>query len=345
MRKLACFTFVVVLAAALFSGCHSAKGKTSQEVSGRIVIYTSMYEDVIKSVREDLRKRFPDLSIDFVFGGTGALQAKIASEMAANKLGCDILMVADPAYSLELKEKGVLHPYISREAFNLAYEYDVPGYWYPVRISNMVLAYNPARNARNSVPNSFYEFAHDERVKGAVSMSNPVTSGTSMAAITALKDRYGYEYFDALSEQGVVIESGAVAVAKLETGERKVAMILEESILKVRQEEKSNLEVIYPMDGAIIIPSAIMIVNNHWNANKNTLAAEAIVDWFLGVDGQNSIVNGWMRSVLRNFQRLPFDAAPIDEMRGGITTVNWDNVLSQKNEIQDKFEEMVIYKK
>jgi iron(III) transport system substrate-binding protein len=55
-------------------------------------------------------------------------------------------------------------------------------------------------------------------------------------------------------------------------------MILEESVLKKREEEASKLEVIYPTDGTIIIPSTIMTVAEKWSANKNTKAAEAVTD-------------------------------------------------------------------
>jgi len=90
-----------------------------------------------------------------------------------------MLLIADPSYSLELKGKGMLHRYISAETGNLAFDYDKEGCWYPVRISNMVLAYNPAKNNKNNVPNSFSDFANNASVRGAVSMSNPLVSGTA----------------------------------------------------------------------------------------------------------------------------------------------------------------------
>jgi len=80
------------------------------EISGKIVIYTSMYEDIIDNVSEKLKKEFPNLEVEFFQGGTGTLQSKIIAELQANKLGCDMLMVAEPSYSLELKEKGIDSP-------------------------------------------------------------------------------------------------------------------------------------------------------------------------------------------------------------------------------------------
>jgi iron(III) transport system substrate-binding protein len=328
----------------VLSGCKKENARAASGgdagPTGKIMIYTSMYEDIIESVSKVLEKQFPNCQIEFFYGGTGNLQAKIAAEETSGKLGCDMLMVAEPSYSLELKEKGMLHPYISKEAANLAFEYDSAGYWYPVRISNMALAYNPEKKEKNSIPNSLYDFAFDAGVKGAISMGNPLTSGTAMASVTALKDKYGYEYFDALGKQDVMVESGSVALTKLETGECKVIMILEESVLKKREEEGSKLEVIYPTDGTIVVPSTIMTINDTWNANYNTQAAQIITDWFLGPEGQKAIVAGWMHSV-RNNPSPPYDAIPTEQIRANSMPVIWENVFRQREAIRTRFEESV----
>ena len=339
MKKIACFTLILALmVSTVFAGGNREK---KVKAKGNITIYTSMYGDIVKDVGKVLQMRFPDCHIEFFYGGTGTIQARIAAEQEENRLGCDILMVAEPAYSLELKENGMLHPYKSKEAANLAFDYDNDAYWYPVRISNMVLAYNPEKYPKNTIPNSFYDFIYDTNVRGAISMSNPLTSGTSFATITALRDKYGYEYFDALGRQKVILESGAIALNKLETGEYKVIMVLEESVLKKREEEKSPLEVIYPSDGAVMIPSTIMIINDNWSANRNTKAAEQITDWFLSEEGQNTIVDAWMHSVRTNFPRLPYDSIPTNQIQENSLPVNWEHCLLQGEEIQAKFEEFV----
>jgi len=335
MKKLICLLSLLVITIPFIF----ASGNKDKTPSGNIRIYTSMYEDVIKNVRIDLQRKFPKCNIEFVYGGTGRLKHMISTEKRRARLGCDILMVAEPAYSLELKNSGLLHSYMSKEAGNLAFDYDPDGFWYPVRVNNMVLAYNPARNQRNSVPNSFYDFAYDSRVRGALSMRNPNISGTSMSTLTALRDKYGYDYFTALGAQRVQIEYGtAEAIRKLETGEYKVIMILEESILQKRM-EGSTLEVIYPADGTIIIPSTVMIINNQWSANRNTRTAEAIVDWFLSEEGQNAIVAGYMHSVRKDFPRIPFGSKPTEEIMENRIHINWENNLRDRDEIIHRFEE------
>ena len=108
------FWLVLSLMALVLVACGGEKKEEAteatnpnSEISGKIVIYTSMYEDIIDNVKEKLEKEFPNLEVEFFQGGTGTLQSKIIAELQANKLGCDMLMVAEPSYSLELKEKGM----------------------------------------------------------------------------------------------------------------------------------------------------------------------------------------------------------------------------------------------
>ncbi len=316
----------------------SACGKKDKE---KVMIYTSMYEDIIASIQPILDKEFPDIDVEFFYGGTGALQAKVAAEIDSGKLGCDMLMVAEPAYSLELKEAGYLEPYKSEHAKSLAFDYDEDGYWYPVRISNMILAYNPDKYSKDEIPNSFYDFAFDSSVKGMISMSNPLTSGTAMASITGLLEKYGKEYFQALGDQNVAIESGSVALTKLETGECKVIMVLEESVLKKREEEGSKLEVIYPTDGTINVPSTIMTINDKWNANQNIEACQRITDWFLSEKGQDAIVNGWMHSVRSDYPNPPYDAIATADILKNIIPIDWVKCYKNREEIRTLFEEHV----
>ena len=81
----------------------------NEDVSGTVMIYTSMYEDIIEVMDEKLEEVFPNCDIEFFYGGTGSLQTKIAGEMETGTLGCYMMMVAEPAYSIELKEGGWLH--------------------------------------------------------------------------------------------------------------------------------------------------------------------------------------------------------------------------------------------
>ena len=343
MKKLA---GVLVLFALVFVGCKKADKKAAaSDVTGKVVIYTSMYEDVIDAVSQKLKAQFPHLEAEFFYGGTGKIQAKIAAEKDSGKLGCDMMMVAEPAYSLELKENGMLHNYMSPEAASLSFEYDKEGAWYPVRICTMVLAYNPEKYSTSDIPTTLKDFATDPRLTGYSSMSNPLTSGTAMASIVGLLDAYGEDYFVGLGKQRVAIESGSVALTKLETGECKEIMILEESVLKKRQEEGSKLAVIYPEDGVLCIPSTVMTVNEKWCANNNIKACEAVTDWLLGKDGQQCMVDGWMHSVRGDVDYVPYDSIPNKEAYAKTIPIDSEKCYKEGDSIRTAFEEHVTIKK
>ena len=356
MKKLIALLLCLCLATGALTGC-SSKGKDPvgsegsnvdqgtvdkrKELTGKVVIYTSMYEDIIEAMDKKLDEVFPNLDIEFFQGGTGTLQSKVAAEIDSGRLGCDILMVAEPSYALELKELNLLHPYKYAEADKLLFDYDPEGYWYPVRVLNMVLAYNPDKYSKDQVPNSFYDFAYDESLKGYLTMGNPLTSGTSYAAVVALLDKYGEGYIKQLGAQGIAIESGSVALTKLETGECKEIMILEESILKKREEEGSTLEVIYPTDGVISTPSPIMIIKDEYSANKNAAACEAVEEWFLSLEGQKYIVSGWMHSVRNDYPSAPYDAIPTKEIMANTISIDWEKSYKEREAIRTLFQENV----
>ena len=340
----------VLLAAIMVLGLAACGPKSSidtenleihEEVTGKVVIYTSMYQDIIEALQVTLDTVFPNCEIEFFQGGTGTIQSKVTAELEGGKLGCDILMVAEPSYALELKELGLLHAYKSPEAKNLAFDYDPDGYWYPVRISNLVLAYNPDMYSEGEVASSLYDFANNADLKGMISMSNPLTSGTALASAVALSSNYGYEYFDALAAQDVMVESGSVALTKLETGECKEIMILEESVLKKREEEGSKIACIYPTDGTIVCPSPIMTINDDMSANANSAACEVITDWFLSLEGQSAIVAGWMHSVRADYPEPPYDAIPTSEILENVMKVDWEFCYKNRSEVRTAFEERV----
>lgn len=350
MKRFLC----VALALVLLLSLNAVAFAVNEDVQGELVIYTSMYKEIVDMMDAALKQEFPNLKPGndgsfFFQAGTGNLITKIYGEMGDNRdqpLDCDMFMVAEPAFSLELKDYGYLHSFEIENADSLLrFPYDKDGYWYPVRVCNMVLAYNPEKKdewaAKGvNVPKSFRDFAYDPSLKGYISMGDPMTSGTSYAAVVALTEKYGDEYLDKLAENKVMRESGSTAIAKLQSGECAALMILEESILKYQHDEEekgntvTNLEVIYPEDGVVLIPSTVMIVAEDFSKNVNTDAAEAVARWFLTPDGQQMILKGYMHSVLKDMSDIPYHSVSTDELIRTDIGVNWEKAYHDREQIK-----------
>ncbi len=341
MKK--CLAFLLSLMLVVSLGASALA--VNEDAEGKLVIYTSMYQFAVDMMTEALQKEFPNLDVTMVQGGTGDLQTKLAGEMGDNHTGtvsCDMLMVAEPAWSLELKEYGYLEPIeIENPDQLLRFEYDPDGYWYPVRVLNMVLAYNPELNKKEDLATTFKDFAENESLKGKISMDNPLTSGTAMAAIAALSDKYGYDFFTALGNNQIMIKKGPAALEALQSGECKEIMILEESVLRVRKENESKLEVIYPDDGVILIPSTVMTIAEAKSANANIEACEAVTKWLLSDAGQAIVLAGYMHGVLKDMDGVPYDSISTDALIEKNIQIDWVRCYKQREEIRTRFQEAV----
>ena len=361
MKKLLC----TLLALAVLLSLSTAAFAADEDVEGELVIYTSMYKEVIPMIDEALKAEFPNLTPGngdsfFFQGGSNDLISKIYGEMGEKHdgaLSADLIMVAEPAFALELKDYDYLEPFTLEDAENkLRFPYDKDGYWYPVRVCNMVLAVNPeaadywAEKGVN-VPKTFKDFAFDPTLKSHISMGDPMKSGTSYAAIIALMGKYGEEYLDRLAANAVERASGSGAIAKLqgENGEYGTAalMILEESILNYRQQQEAegrevtNVAICYPEDGVILIPSPVMIVKEELSKNCNTEAAEAVAKWFLSPDGQKLILKANMHGVLKEMAETPEHSVSTDELVAKDLGVDWEKAYKEREEIKKLWSEKV----
>ena len=359
MKKILALVLVLVM---IFSLCPSAFA-VNEDVEGEIVIYSSMYQFVLDMLDEALQEEFPNLvpgneGSFFFYGGTSSLITKIYGEMETGTLDCDMMLVAEPAFSLELKEAGYLEPVeIESPDELLRFPYDEEGYWYPVRVCNMVLAYNPemvddwaAKGV--TIPQTFEAFANDPALKGYISMGNPMSSGTTFAAVASLTqdNHYGKDYLKGLAANNVMIESGSTAITKLQTGECAAIMILEESILKALKDAEdagtplTNLACIYPEDGVVLIPSTVMTVAEEHSKNVNTEACEAVEQWFLSEEAQKLILEGFMHSVFKGMKEIPHGSIDTEQLIEMDLGVDWENAYRNREAINTAWTEIVTTK-
>ncbi len=359
MKKL----FAVLLAMVMILSFGTTALAVNEDVEGELAIYSSMYQFVIDMMDEALKAEFPNLvpAFDgsfFFYGGTSSLITKIYGEMETGTLGCDMMLVAEPALSLELKEAGYLEPIaIDNPGDLLRFPYDEEGYWYPVRVCNMVLAYNPEMEADweakgVKIPHTFKDFAEDPALKGLISMGNPLTSGTTYAAVASLtqEDHYGKAFLDGLAANEVMIESGSTALTKLQTGECAAIMILEESVLKVLKEAAdagnpiTNLKCIYPDDGVVLIPSTVMTVAEDHSKDVNIEACEAVEKWLLSEPAQELILEGYMHSVFKGMEKIPYESVDTNWLIEKDFGVDWVNAYQNREAINTAWTEIVTTK-
>jgi len=98
---------------------------------------------VIADIETAFEEEYPAVDLQVYRAGTGDVMARVEEELAAGRIGADLIWVADFTVGEALKEQGVLLQYRPDEADALLPTLqDEEGYYYAARLLNMVVAYN-----------------------------------------------------------------------------------------------------------------------------------------------------------------------------------------------------------
>ncbi len=330
----------VVIAAALLIST-ACGGRTSDRQP--ITIYTSIYEHVIAGLDPVLQRAFPDIEVRWFQRGSEDVAARLNSEIAAGRIGADLVMTSDPFWYEELKEAGHLLEYRSPGAAGIPPDLNDPdGTFVTVRVPVMVVAYNRERVAAGDAPRTFRALA-DPVWRGRITMGDPNRSGSTFTAVAALARTYGWDYFEALRRNDIVAAGGNSAVLnRVVTAEKDAGFILLENVLQARQQNPdAPIEIVYPEDGAILVPSPIAIM-------KTTAAPDAarrLYDFFLSDRGQTALVGGWMYSPFEQIAPPP-GARPWRDVFA-TTLLPWTfeylrDTTRARNDIKQRFNQIVL---
>jgi iron(III) transport system substrate-binding protein len=265
----------VSCAAALsFATSARADGKKSE-----LWVYTSIYKEYASTLEAAYEKAHPDVDVQIFQAGSEKIQAKVEAEIVAKKVQADIILTSDPFWSLDLAERGLAwerpgHPAVETNYYSL-----------------MVLITHKDF-AKDKRPATFEALGKPE-LKGQVQMGSPLESGTMFSSVAYLSRKYGWDYFAKLRDNKMNATGGnAAVIQKVESGERKVGMVLLENALAAIK-RGSPLEIIYPDDGSIPVPSAQVILKDAAHRDE----AGRFADFVLGSEGQALLRAGFMYGV------------------------------------------------
>ena len=313
----------------------------SAEPTGKVMIYTSIYLHIIEQIKPVLKNKFPNLDVQWFYGGSEKVITKLVAEFEQGNTMADLILLADPAYYNALKREGRLLKYQSP---NLQYLhpgwFDKDNYYAAVRTNVMGIAYNKKLVAPKDLPKTWWDLA-DPKWKGRVGMPNPLLSGTAFVSVAGLarSPKHGWPLFEAYRKNRITCEPGNGAVeTKLLSGQLAVAMLLEENVLKAMNEGKP-LGFIHPTDGPIVVQCPIAIMKT----TKNPAAAKAVYDFFLSKDGQQAILDGWMPSVRKDMPAPKNSAMHIKEVMKFSLPMDWEALSREPEKVKEKFDKVVLH--
>lgn len=249
-----------------------------------LMVYTSCPLEIMTEIEKVFEAAHPEIDLQIYRSGTGTIVAKIAAEREAGKILADIVWVADYAYFETLKELGLLYPYDSPQAANLpAIFVDPDKCYYGARIFSMVIAYNTL--LVDEPPQRWTDLL-DPKWRGQIVSGNPQYSGSNVVATTALCLEYGLSYLRGLRENELaVVRGNSQAAAEIAAGAYMVGFTLD-NIVRGMKAQGSPIDLVYPEDGAVFLPSPIGIIKT----TEHLDAAKTFVDFVLSTAGQEALV-------------------------------------------------------
>ena len=320
------------------AGCGGTEKKAevkpaAAKPSTELTVYTSVYNGMVKEMAKPVvEQQLKDVKVNWHTEGSESVKAKLLGEMKKGKAEADLVMISDPDFYLQLKKDGKLLNYKSPEAAELAIPVDSDGAFTPIRISAMVIAVN---NDKIKEPPKSWKDLLDPKYKGKIAMPNPKVAATALAAVAALKDKYGWEYWQKLKANGVVVSKTMEMREKFGRGEYPITITMEEDVLKqIAQGVRAT--VVYPEEGSVIVPGYICILKD----TKNPEGAKKLVDWWLSRDGQLAMSLGYMHPVKFGIKE-PAGAQSLIDLRIHSLSVNWDKLAVEEKQVKEKFAEIM----
>lgn len=311
-----------------------------QETNERkVLIYTSVPSAIMSEIEAAFEREYADIDVSVYRNGTEAIVSKINAEREAGTTHADIIWVADPSYPHRLKEEGLLHAFESKHKNVLSsYLYDADGCYYAGRIITTGIAYNTNLVPPEEVPQTWNDL-WDEKWRKNLILANPLYSGMAVLTVGTLAEKYSWDYFTELRNNGAaVVQSNNTVAKKVAMGEFPIGVTID-YIVTMMHDSGSPIDLKYPEDGVVTIPSPLAILKN----SPNIKDAELFVEYILSKKGQELLVSsGAFTSV-----RLDVDPRPgtptRDEILARSIPIDWSREDEMIEQVKRRFSAIMLF--
>jgi iron(III) transport system substrate-binding protein len=195
---------------------------------------------------------------------------------------CDVFSSTDIAHYPALRKRGALARYEPENAGALAAPFHglgEDGYYYPVIASLQGMIYRNDRVTGASVPRRLTDLL-DPKWKGQIATGHPAFSGYFGQFVVAVRDLYGWEFFEKLAKNNPRIGRSAGDPITLLNGGECLLGLSAASVSLQTAEQGNPIGFVYPEDGTLLTvgPSAVLAGAPHPNAGR------LFLEWLLSME-------------------------------------------------------------
>jgi iron(III) transport system substrate-binding protein len=264
---------IVVLATLILTGLTAAQDARidAAKKEGRVVWYTSLALPSAEKVAKLFEAAHPGIKVEVHRTGSQRILQRVMQELSANIKNADVIHTSDAGHFVLLKEKKLLAKYTPAgvDGFPSGFK-DADGYYYGLRATVNVIAYNPKIVPAAEAPKTWKDLL-DPKWKGKEVTAHPGYSGVIATHVLALVQLYGWDYFKQLAQNKLMlVQSAADPAGVVASGERPVAVNGGDYSFYQAMKKGNPVEIVYPKEGVplVVSPSAITSFAPHPNAAR-----------------------------------------------------------------------------
>src|SRR5262244_3108338 len=266
---------LVLILAGLFAGrpglAQDARVEAARK-EGKVVWYTSLALSSAEKVAKLFEAAYPGIKVEVNRTGSQRILQRVMQELQANIKNVDVIHTSDAGHFVLLKDKKLLARHVPAgvDVFPAGFK-DKDRYYFGLRATVNVIAYNTQKVSAAEAPKTWKDLL-DPKWKGKLVTAHPGYSGVISTHVLALVHLYGWEYFQQLAKNNVMLVQSAVDPSGVvASGERPVAVNGGEYTFYQAKKKGNPVEIVYPKEGVplVVSPTAIAAFAPHPNAARS----------------------------------------------------------------------------
>ena len=299
----------------------------------------SFYTTVPRNLSEPMGQRFtelnPTIKVNLFQAGVETVLEKMELEIkGSGRSLADVMWLEEPAAVKQFADQGRLEPYMPKDLDNVLAVYrDPQGRFVANHVAHVFIMYNTNTFPKDKAPKSWKDLG-DRRFNKAIVLSNPAVSGTGATIVSAMVQKYGWSYWEAIAKLKPVIVNGSQAQTSLIIqGERPIGAIHDYTIADAIQ-RKQPIGYTVPEEGGIALPAYVAITKGTAKMD----AAKKFYDFMISKDGADVLVKLGMYHTRTDLPG-PSGRPPIADVK--VMSFDWAEHSRDKAAMKAKFADIM----
>ena len=256
------------------------------EKEGEVTWYTAHYNsETAETIKSLFEEAYPKIKVNLYRQTAQRIYQRYSQEESAGQPSADLLGITEMGIVAGLAKDGKLLSFKPEKSLNRIDSYaaydDADGYYHTGAVGSNVISYNTEQVKPEDAPKTWEELL-DPKWKGKLATGNPGASGYVGTWATQMYLMFGDEYLVDLQQQDVLVgQSITDTIPRVAGGERAVGVSSDQTTAQAIV-DGSPIAMIYPEDGAVIMPCPNAIPKSA----KHPAAAKLLAEFILSKGSQ-----------------------------------------------------------